>query len=77
MKTLKSKRCPLFCRFVIFLSEHFLFFCLIVSHTSFFLVLTFTQTAAQAICILGNYIQFVNQRWTLVELDFANRRNDI
>lgn len=77
MKTLKSKSCPLFCRFVIFLSEHFLFFCLVVSHTSFFLVLTFTQTAAQAICILGNYIQFVNRRWTLVELDFANRRNDI
>lgn len=77
MKTLKSKSCPLFCRFVIFLREHFLFFCLVVSHTSFFLVLTFTQTAAQAICILGNYIQFVNRRWTLVELDFANRRNDI
>lgn len=41
------------------------------------LILTFTQTRARPICILGNYIQFVNQRWTLVELDFANRRNDI
>lgn len=31
----------------------------------------------QPICILGNYVQFVNRRWTLVELDFANRPNDI